>query len=493
MDVLFNFGYLDLIFITSSVSLLLLWVRSRRPSDYPPGPTPIPVIGNFHNLVNKDFMQSLRDLRQKHGDIFSLSLGTFWVIVVNGSDNLKEILIKRGEKTSDRPKFFVFNLVNNRGIISASGPSWKHHRTFALSKLRDFGFGKRSFESNIHEELEIFLNELEKYDEQAFDISEIIHTSMSNIVMAITLGRRFDYKDPEFSYFVQLLNENFNNAAVLGPVNFIPILEKLPIDIFGAKQMSKNAERCNAFLQNEINEHEKTLDENNIRDFIDAYLVELRQERDTDNYFSGANLLASIGDLFAAGTETTATTIRWALMYLLNNMDIQHKMWKEINENVGSGRLPSLSDKPNLPYCEAVILESLRLGNIVPFSLPHTVSEDIYYKGMKIPKDSVIFPSLDSVVYDDSLFPNSHIFNPERFIDENGKLCGQEKILTFSLGRRVCLGESLARLELFLYLTALVQRFQFLPPEGDNPPAVEGKLGVTYSPILYKIRAVRRS
>lgn len=115
MDVLFNFGYLDLIFITSSVSLLLLWVRSRRPSDYPPGPTPIPVIGNFHNLVNKDFMQSLRDLRQKHGDIFSLSLGTFWVIVVNGSDNLKEILIKRGEKTSDRPTFFVFNLVNNRG------------------------------------------------------------------------------------------------------------------------------------------------------------------------------------------------------------------------------------------------------------------------------------------------------------------------------------------------------------------------------------------
>ncbi|CAC5395592.1 unnamed protein product [Mytilus coruscus] len=436
--VLFNFRYLDLIFVIASLFLLLVWIRSRRPSDYPPGPTPIPVIGNFHNLANKDFMQSLR-------------------------------------------------------IISASGPSWKHQRTFALSKLRDFGFGKRSFESNIHEELEIFLNELEKYNEQPFDISEIIHTSMSNIVMAITVGRRFDYKDPEFSYFVQLLNENFNNAAVLGPVNFIPILEKLPVDIFGAKRMAKNAERSDAFFQNEINEHEKTLDENNIRDFIDAYLVELRQERDTANYFSGENLLSTIGDLFAAGTETTATTIRWALLYLLNNMDIQQKMWKEINEMVGSGRLPGLSDKPNLPYCEAVILESLRLGNIVPFSVPHTVSEDIYYKGMKIPKNSVIFPSLDSVVYDESLFPNCHIFYPERFIDENGKLSGQEKILTFSLGRRVCLGESLARIELFLYLTALVQRFQFLPPAGDNPPAVEGKLGVTYSPILYKIRAVRRS
>lgn len=115
-------------------------------------------------------------------------------------------------------------------------------------------------------------------------------------------------------------------------------------------------------------------------------------------------------------------------------MDIQMKMEKEIEDVVGYGRLPSMSDKPNLPYCEAVMHESLRLGNVVPFSVPHHVTNDIFYKGYTIPKNSVIIPSLDSVVYDEKLFPDSHIFKPERFLDANGKVCGQDKALTFSLG-----------------------------------------------------------
>lgn len=150
--------------------------------------------------------------------------------------------------------------------------------------------------------------------------------------------------------------------------------------------------------------------------------------------FTAGQLLTILADLFVAGTETTATTIRWALLYLMNDIDIQNKMWKEIDNVVGCSRLPKMSDKPNLPYCEAVIHESLRLGNIVPYALPHKVSEDIYYKGYKIPKNAVIIPSLDSVVYDEQLFPDSHSFKPERFIDEHGKLCGQDKVLTFSLG-----------------------------------------------------------
>ena len=123
----------------------------------------------------------------------------------------------------------------------------------------------------------------------------------------------------------------------------------------------------------------------------------------------------------------------------MHNVDIQSKMWKEIDNVVGVGRLPSLSDRPNLPYCEAVILESLRLGNIVPLSLPHLVTGDVKCQGYKIPKGSVIFPCLDSVVHDEKLFPNSHDFKPERFIDTDGKLYNQDKVLTFSLGEFSCI------------------------------------------------------
>jgi cytochrome P450 len=150
-------------------------------------------------------------------------------------------------------------------------------------------------------------------------------------------------------------------------------------------------------------------------------------------------LLSILVDLFGAGAETTATTIRWTVLYLMHNVDIQNKMWKEIDNVVGVGRLPSLSDRPNLPYCEAVILESLRLGNIVPLSLTHLVTGDVKCKGYKIPKGSVIFPCLDSVIHNEKLFPNSHDFKPERFIDTDGKVYNQDKALTFSLGKFICI------------------------------------------------------
>ena len=118
----------------------------------------------------------------------------------------------------------------------------------------------------------------------------------------------------------------------------------------------------------------------------------------------------------------------------MHNDDIQQKMWDEIDRVVGSGRYPSVADKPNLPYCEAVMFESLRLGNVLPFSVPHKATDDISYKGMVIPKDSIVMPCLYSVALDETLFPDSHTFRPERFLDANNKVCGQEKILTFSVG-----------------------------------------------------------
>ncbi|CAG2208044.1 CYP2K [Mytilus edulis] len=135
----------------------------------------------------------------------------------------------------------------DRRVIASSGPNWKHQRTFALSKLRDFGFGKRSFESSILEEIENFLNLFESFKGKSFDLPVIIRTSLSNNVMSITVGRRFQYDDPKFRYFVNLLDEVNNTAALSGALNFIPILEKLPGDPFGAKRI---LEVANEFFDN---------------------------------------------------------------------------------------------------------------------------------------------------------------------------------------------------------------------------------------------------
>lgn len=172
--------------------------------------------------------------------------------------------------------------------MSASGKAWKQQRSFVLSTLRSFGFGKRNFESGISEEVESFVNLLTGYKEKEFDISTIIHTSLSNNVMSITIGRRFDYDDPTFKYFVHLLIDNANNSAFAGPLNFAPFLKKIPGDPFGARRISNNVRQTFEFFRKEIKEHEISLDENEVRDFIDAYLKEIKlQETGGNTDFSG--------------------------------------------------------------------------------------------------------------------------------------------------------------------------------------------------------------
>jgi cytochrome P450 len=144
-----------------------------------------------------------------------------------------------------------------------------------------------------------------------------------------------------------------------------------------------------------------------------------------------------VNELFVAGTETTTTALRWFSLFMIRNTDVQGKMRKEISEVIGSSRFPSMADKPNLPYCEAVIHEVLRIGSIVPNSLPHGLSRDLQYKGFIIPKDTMLIPNLYSVSFDKDIFPSPHDFSPERFLDEKGNLQHTDKVLAFSLGKKI--------------------------------------------------------
>ena len=136
-----------------------------------------------------------------------------------------------------------------------------------------------------------------------------------------------------------------------------------------------------------------------------------------------------------AGTDTTATTLLWALLYFIYYPDVQERLWEEINDVIGMLRLPTLEDRDKMPYCEAVITETLRLSNTVPLSIAHSASRDFNIRGFTIPKGAMLIPVLASYTADPVMFPEPDVFKPDRFIDENGKLCGHEKVLAFSLGK----------------------------------------------------------
>ncbi|XP_060063661.1 cytochrome P450 2J6-like [Ylistrum balloti] len=491
LDALFNFDLFTLAFVI--LGLLFLLKLVYVPNNGPPGPRGYPLVGNFPLFLSGSKTKLFEQLRQCYGDVFSLQLGSKRMVVINGYETLKEAFVKRADVFSDRP---VDDLISKRshnckGIVRSSGNLWKQTRAFSLQALREFGFGKRSLETKILEEVSVFLDIIGGKCGDAFSLGKIAQISVSNIICSISFGERYAHEDKTFKELMLMIDDHVMLLTKSAITNFFPVLRYLPGDVTHIEEMSRNYDNIKSAMQQQIDRHRATFQSGNIRDLIDAFIEE-EIKRGKNEYLEDANLLIVLSNLFVAGTETTATTIKWAILFLLHNACVQKKLRDEITEVIGSSRLPSMTDKPKMVYTDAFIHETLRMGNLVPLSLLHGVKHDTDFKGYKIRKDDLVVPNLDSALFDETLFTDPHTFNPERFIGEDGQLNGKERtVLAFSLGRRVCFGESLARMELFLFLTSLIQRFKLLPADDENLPTLEPISGVVNYPQDFKIKAVK--
>nr|DBA18282.1 TPA: hypothetical protein GDO54_016551 [Pyxicephalus adspersus] len=213
---------------------------------------------------------------------------------------------------------------------------------------------------------------------------------------------------------------------------------------------------------------------------------------ETNTSFNETNLFLTTNDLFGAGTETTSTTLRWALLYMLLYQDIQSKVHEEIDRVIGRDRKPTMEDLQEMPYTNAVIHEIQRCGDISPLALPHMTYRDMEIQGYFLPKGTTIFLNLSSVLKDELVWEKPYQFYPKHFLDDDGKFVKREAFMPFSAGRRVCLGEKLARMELFLFFITLMQQFTFEIPSKQPRPRDDPIYAFTLSPHPYEILAVPR-
>ena len=203
-------------------------------------------------------------------------------------------------------------------------------------------------------------------------------------------------------------------------------------------------------------------------------------------------MVSVIKSLILAGTETTSTTINWCVLFCLHHPQVQEKVFNEIKTHVGTGRTPNTSDIPNLRYLSAVIRETQRLGSVAPI-LSRLVTSNFEVQGFLIPKDSQLMLNLTSALQDEGTWENPDKFLPERFLDASGNLIKPNALIPFGIGRRLCPGESLAKMELDLFLSAMFQRFRFEPEDPTAElPSLEGVLSLTFSPKPYKVRFMER-
>ncbi|CAI5639970.1 cytochrome P450 2J2 [Oreochromis niloticus] len=465
-------------------------IRNRRPRNFPPGPWAVPLLGNVFTGVD---YKTMHELAQKYGPVFSLRRGSERMVFVAGYKMVKEALVSQLDSFVDRPIVPLFHVTfKGIGIALSNGYLWKKQRKFANTHLRYFGEGQKSLEKYIEVECNFLCEAFKEEQGRPFNPHYIVTNAVGNIISSVVFGHRFEYTDPSFRKILELDND----AVVLaGSAQtqlydaFPGLMKYLP----GPHQtVLANYREIVAFLNREIEKHQEEWNPDDPRDFTDAYLSEMEKKKEDPRAgFNIETLLVSTLDLIEAGTETASTTLRWALVFMMNYPEIQEKVQAEIDRVVGQSRLPTLADRPNLPYTDAVIHETQRVGNIVPLGFPKMASKDSTLGGYFIPKGTAITTILSSVLFDKNEWETPDVFNPEHFLDSEGKFRRRDAFLPFSAGKRVCIGEPLAKMQLFLFFASLLQRFTFTPVPGEMP-SLEGVMGFTYSPEEFRMLAVTR-
>nr|XP_048280855.1 cytochrome P450 2E1 [Myodes glareolus] len=437
------------------VTLLMIsvWKQIYSSWNLPPGPFPLPFFGNVLQVDLKDIPKSFNKLAKRFGPVFTLHMGSRRVVVLHGYKAVKEVLLNHKNEFSGRGDIPVFQEYRNKGIIFNNGPTWKDVRRFSLSILRDYGMGKQGNEVRIQRESRFLVEELKKTKGQPFDPTFLIGCAPFNVIADILFNKRFDYNDKKALRLMSLFNENFyllSTPWIQLYNNFADYLRYLP---GSHRKLMKNISEIKQYALEKAKEHLQSLDSNCPRDVTDCLLKEMEKEKHSkEPIYTMENISVTLADMFFAGTETTSTTMRYGLLILMKYPEIEAS------------------------------------------NLPHEATQDTKFRGYVIPKGTVVIPTLDSLLYDSQEFPDPEKFNPEHFLNENGKFKYSDYFKPFSAGKRVCTGEGLARMELFLLLSAILQHFNLKslvdPKDIDLNPVTVGFGNV---PPEYKLCVIPRS
>nr|XP_056705312.1 cytochrome P450 2J4-like [Euleptes europaea] len=486
---------------TVFILLLLLYVIVQsvklqwKKRQFPPGPVPLPIIGS---LWQPKFVRLHRDtlmeVTKTFGDIYTLWLGRYPLIVLNGYQGLKDGLTIHPEDFSGRPLTPFFRTMGKkRGIMLATGNTWKTQRRFSIMILKTLGLGKRSLEYQVQEEASHLVESFRDLKEKPTSPSMNLMFAVSNVICAVVFGHRFSNDNQRFRQLLETVEHMFKLGGTFWQYlyDMVPwLMDYIPgphNDMFSA------CDTIRAFIRSEIHRHQERGAPQEPEDFVDYYIAQIEKTKDQPNPdYDEDNMIQSIFDLFLGGTETSSVTLSWALLYMVAYPDVQAKVQKEIDAVLSPCQTICYEDRKNLPYTNAVIHEVQRFSNVISTGMPRLCIKDTMIRQFPVKKGSVIFSNMASSLYDPKEWETPRQFNPNHFLDKDGNFISREAFIPFSLGHRVCLGEHLARTELFLFFSNLMRAFNFSLPDGVKEVNIEPIWGATLKPQPFEICAVPR-
>lgn len=491
--------------IASFIILFLLeawlWVRNLTFKRRLPGPFAWPVVGNAMQLGQMPHI-TFSKLAKKYGNVYQIRLGCSDIVVLNGDAAIRQALVQRGAEFAGRPNFVSFQFISGGRSMAFSNYSkrWKMHRKIAHSTLRAFSSAnsktKKNFEQHVTGEatdlVQMFLRL--SADGRYFNPSHELTVAAANVLCALCFGKRYGHDDPEFRTLLSRVDKFGETVGAGSLVDVMPWLQSFPNPV---RSVYKNFKILNeeffAYVKDKVVQHRDTYDPCVTRDISDAIIGVIEHGKDGAPTLSKDYVEGTVTDLIGAGQDTVSTAMQWILLLLVKFPSIQSKLQEQIDKVVGRDRLPSIEDKSDLAYLDAFIYETMRYTSFVPVTIPHSTTSDVTIEGLRIPKDTVVFINQWSVNHDPQKWRDPHIFNPSRFLDANGDLDKDltNSVMIFSTGKRRCIGEQIAKVEIFLFSSILLHQCSF---ESNAPQdlSMDCTYGLALKPLHYAISAKLR-
>ncbi|KAH9175619.1 cytochrome P450 [Lactarius sanguifluus] len=449
--------------VVLGLAIILVVRYSRSPwRRVPPGPRGLPLIGNALGLLDKTWLFG-RECKEKYEDVMYLTALGQPILVLNSIKAAAELLDRRASIYSDRPRMIMAQEVLSGGLtfpFLGYDDRWRRSRRAThqcLSKTAVLSY------HNMLREEAVILTSASLADPGALE-NHFQRAATSAIMSVLYSYPTLENEEDETVKEIYAFIERISMAAAPGAylVDLFPWMLYIPERFARWKYEGiRDFARYNTLFESLHKRVVSSLFEGLERPSISASLF----KGSSRNQLSGQEMAWLSGALFAAGAETTSTTMKWWGLAMITNPEVQRRAHNELDAVVGRSRIPTFSDAPNLPYIQAMAKEALRWRPALPLSLPHSTTEDDWYNGMFIPKGTLCLANLWQCHWDPSAYGDDAAqFRPERFLDADGKIMSgpqaaethEEGHGTYGFGKRACVGKHLANDSLFIYIATVL-------------------------------------
>lgn len=469
-----------------------LWVRNLRLKRRLPGPFAWPVVGNAMQLGQMPHITFAR-LAKKYGNVYQIRLGCSDVVVLNGERAIRQALIQHSTEFAGRPNFLSFQMISGGRSLTFTNYSkqWKAHKKVAQSSLRAFSSAnsqtKKAFEQHVTAEAMELVQALlrQSTDGRYSDLVHEFTVASANIMCALCFGRRYGHDDLEFRTLLKRMDKFGETVGAGSLVDVMPWLQSFPNPVRSVYENFKNInEEFFGFVKDKVMQHRESFNPQVTRDMSDAIISVI--EHGEDSRLTKEFVEATVTDLIGAGQDTVSTFMQWIVLLLVKYPDIQVKLQELIDKVVGRDRLPSIEDRSSLAYLDAFIYETMRFISFVPLTIPHSTTSDVTIEGLHIPKDTVVFVNQWSVNHDPLKWKDHHVFDPSRFLDESGALDKDKanSVMIFSTGKRRCIGNQIAKVEVFIFTAVLLHQCSF-ESNPSEPVTLDCSYGLALKPLPF--------